>query len=72
MESAFLQNGLEVEKLKASYNGTIEAVIFGDLNTICEVNPEKFPVDCQECTIVFGIPTRSTRQTVVWDKLKPY
>jgi hypothetical protein len=63
MESAFLQYGLEVEKLFVMSNGTIQAILVGELHTMCDVNPENFPNDCHS---KFGGPigTVSTFTTV--------
>lgn len=48
-------------------NGTIQAIIIGELHTMCDINPENFPSDCHSCGIVMGIPDTSKQQVIVWD-----
>lgn len=67
IESAFLQYGLEVEKLFVMSNGTIQAILVGKLHTMCDVNPENFPNDCHACSILMGISETSKQQVIVWD-----
>lgn len=47
-------------------NGTVQVMPFGDLSTICNVDPEKFPVDCHRCTVLLGASMVSKRQIFRW------
>lgn len=61
-----MENGVSVEKIKVMSNGTLLATPFGELSTICPVDPNKFPVDCHSCKILLGGSTVSERQIFLW------
>lgn len=61
-----MEGGLTAEKIKVKSNGVLLATPFGGLNTICSVDPEKFPVDCHRCTILIGASTTTERQIFRW------
>ncbi|XP_071123326.1 acetylcholine receptor subunit beta-like [Mytilus edulis] len=46
LESSFLSDGLQAEKVLVKYDGTINAQPYGELNTICNADTASFPADC--------------------------
>ena len=62
-----LEDGIEVEKLKVESNGTVKTFITGRLNTLCEINPVKFPFDCHKCLILMGASPASSNLKFEWD-----
>ena len=62
-----LEDGIEVEKLKVLSNGTVKTFITGRLNTLCEINPAKFPFDCHKCAIMIGGSPASSKLEFEWD-----
>ncbi|CAC5358926.1 CHRNA7 [Mytilus coruscus] len=71
LESNFLSDGLQAEKVLVKYDGTVMTQPSGDLSTICNANIELFPADCQKCSIVLGTTTVNQRQKLVWDQNEP-
>jgi hypothetical protein len=54
MKSVLLENGYSSEVFKINNNGTVETVLTGELDTICDVTPKSFPFDCQSCYVIMG------------------
>ncbi|XP_076113594.1 neuronal acetylcholine receptor subunit beta-3-like [Mytilus galloprovincialis] len=67
LESSFLSDGLQAEQVLVQNDGTILALPFGELSTICSANTELFPADCQKCSIALGSTGVSQQQMFVWD-----
>lgn len=64
-----LEDGIEVEKLKVQSNGTVTTYITGQLNTLCEINPAKFPFDCHKCAIMIGASPASSKMVFELDEV---
>ena len=45
---------------------------FGQLRTICDVDPEHFPFDCHKCDVLIGSSRASTYQNFKWKKVNPF
>ncbi|CAC5358924.1 CHRNA7 [Mytilus coruscus] len=67
LESSFPSDGLQAEQVLVKYDGTVRALPFGELSTICSANTELFPADCQKCSIALGSTEVSQQQIFVWD-----
>lgn len=72
MKSVLLENGYSSEVFKINNNGTVETVLTGELDTICDVTPKSFPFDCQSCYVIMGSPAVSgTYEVPVWHNVSP-
>lgn len=72
MKSVLLENGYSSEVFKINNNGTVETILTGELDTICDVKPKSFPFDCQSCYVIMGPPTVSgTYEVPVWHNASP-
>jgi hypothetical protein len=71
-DSTFLPHGLGSEQLRVKFDGTIQTVAFGQLKTICDVDPEHFPFDCHKCDVRIGSSLASTFQSFKWKKVDPF
>ncbi|CAG2188318.1 unnamed protein product [Mytilus edulis] len=68
LESSFLSDGLQAEKVLVKYDGTINAQPYGELSTICNADTASFPADCTKCNIIIGASVVSQQHIFVWDE----
>ncbi|CAG2188315.1 CHRNA7 [Mytilus edulis] len=68
LESSFLSDGLQAEKLLVKYDGTINAQPYGELSTICNADTVSFPADCTKCKIIIGASVVSQQHIFIWDE----
>ena len=68
LNQVFLSDGLQEEQVLVKFDGTVRALPFGELGTICSANTELFPADCQKCSIALGSTGVAQQQIFVWDE----
>ncbi|XP_076115658.1 neuronal acetylcholine receptor subunit alpha-9-like [Mytilus galloprovincialis] len=67
VDSAVLKDGMTEETFKVLANGTVGFILTGELKTRCDVDPEKFPVDCHECEVIMAVSLFNNHQVLKWD-----